>query len=163
MAAQGFDTHDAYETLVENNCFNELQANRIVSIVKQAVTGEVATKVDLAELKGELKADIAKLDVKIGEVRTEIGDLRTELKTEIGDLRTELKTEIAGLRSELKTEIAGLRSELKTEIAGLRSELKTEIATVRTDLAKQHTRMIVWVVGAIAAVATAVKAMDFLL
>ena len=51
------------------------------------------------------KADVAK-------VETQIADLRTELKGDIAGLRTELKGDIAGLRTELKGDIAGLRTEI---------------------------------------------------
>ena len=47
------------------------------------------------------KADVAK-------VETQIADLRTELKGDIAGLRTELKGDIAGL----ETQIAGLRTEI---------------------------------------------------
>ena len=131
---QGLDTHDAYEKLKESN-FNDKQARGIVNIVRQAVTGEVATKADFGEVKAELKADLAetkadivrldaKLDVKIEEVRTEIADLRTETKTDI-------------------------------------AQLSARIETVRTDLAKQHNRMILWVIGVIPAVVGAVKPLDY--
>ncbi len=52
---------------------------------------DLATKVDLVELKVELKADMA--------------ELRTELKTEMAELRTELKTEMAELRAEIRGEL----------------------------------------------------------
>jgi len=52
------------------------------------------------------------LRAELAVVRTEIGDLRTELHTEIGKLRTELHTEIGGLRGELHAEIGGLRAEV---------------------------------------------------
>ena len=45
------------------------------------------------------------------------------VETQIADLRTELKGDIAGLRTELKGDIAGLRTELKGDIAGLRTEI----------------------------------------
>ena len=51
------------------------------------------------------KADVAK-------VETQIADLRTELKGDIAGLRTELKGDIAGLRTELKGDIVGLRAEM---------------------------------------------------
>jgi hypothetical protein len=57
------------------------------------------------------KADVAK-------VETQIADLRAELKGDIAGLRTELN-----LRAELKGDIAGLRTELKGDIAGLRTEM----------------------------------------
>jgi|GEM_PF-805511 len=78
-----------------------------------------AVKADLL-LELATKADIAN-------VRTEIADLRTELKGDIADLRTELKGDIADLRTELKGDIAGLR----TEIAEVRSDLKIEIAKIQ--------------------------------
>ena len=46
--------------------------------------------------------------------RTEIADLRAELKGEIGELRTELKGEIADLRTELKLDIQANRNEITT-------------------------------------------------
>ena len=58
----------------------------------------------------------------------------------------ELKTEIADLRAELKTEIA----ELRTGIAELRADLKTEIAAVRGEIATLKVDMVRWIVGAIA-------------
>ena len=75
------------------------QAEAITDAVRAGVTGGVAVKADIAELRTELKADIT--------------ELRTELKTDITELRTELKTDIAELRTELKTDIAELRTELR--------------------------------------------------
>ena len=129
---QGLDTHDAYEKLKESN-FNDKQARGIVNIVKQAITGEIATKADIARLD-------AKLDVKIGEVRTEIGEVRTE----IANLRTELKTDIETVRTEVET-------------------VRTEVETVRTEVAKQHTRTILWTIGAFTLITGAFKALDWLL
>ena len=115
---QGLDTHEAYDKLKESN-FNDRQARGIINIVKQAITGEVATKADLAEVKAEL------------------AEVKAELKTDIADLRTELKTDIA--------------------------QLDARIETVRTELAKQNTRLIVWVVSLFAIIAGAIKSLDFLL
>ena len=58
------------------------------------------------------KADVAK-------VETQIADLRAELKGDIAGLRTELKGNIA----KVETQIADLRAELKGDIAGLRTEM----------------------------------------
>jgi uncharacterized protein YdhG (YjbR/CyaY superfamily) len=55
----------------------------------EASQGDLATKADLAEL------------------RTEIAELRTELKMEMAELRTELKAEMAALRTELLKWIIG--------------------------------------------------------
>ena len=53
------------------------------------------------------KADVAK-------VETQIADLRTELKGDIA----KVETQIAGLRTELKGDIAGLRTEMYRINAG---------------------------------------------
>ena len=63
---------------------DERLADAIVEGLTGADTSELATKIDIAE------------------VRTEIAELRTEMKTDIAGVRTE----IAELRTELKAEIA---------------------------------------------------------
>ncbi len=63
--------------------------------------GNLATRTDIAELKGE------------------IAELRMELKGEIAELRMEVKSEIAELRMEVKSEIAELGTELKGDIGGI--------------------------------------------
>ena len=57
---------------------------------------EIATKADIADLRAEVKEDIANL-------RTEIANLRTEVKDDLGNLRTEIKTDITRLDGELKS------------------------------------------------------------
>ncbi|MCY3770016.1 MAG: DUF1640 domain-containing protein [Gammaproteobacteria bacterium] len=74
-----FDTHLAIEALQDGG-FDTKQAKAIVSVVDQSLTGGVATKADLAEVKAELKADIA-------EVRTELTEVKAELKADIADLK----------------------------------------------------------------------------
>ncbi len=62
-----------------------------------------------------------------------------------------LRTDMAEIRTELKGEIAQVRTELKGEIAQVRTELKDEIAQVRTDLTKlvgdSHTSLLRWFIG----------------
>jgi hypothetical protein len=67
-----------------------------------ASSAELATKADLAELRGELLGEL-------GSVRKEMGELRGELKGEMGELRGELKGEMAELRGEMKE----LRGEMR--------------------------------------------------
>ena len=47
------------------------------------------------------------------------------IKSDITDLRSEMRTEMSGLRSQMQTEISGLRSEMHKETGGIRSELGT--------------------------------------
>jgi len=64
---------------------------------RRVVAETSALRVQIAELRTEVKTEIA-------EVRTEMVGLRAELKLEIADVRTE----VANLRSELKSDIAGI-------------------------------------------------------
>ncbi len=74
--------------------FTEVQAEALAEAVAEATVENVATKLDIAELRGELKRDIA--------------DLRDELKQDIADLRSELKRDIAVL----DVKIAALESRM---------------------------------------------------
>ena len=65
------------------------------------------------------KADVAKVETQIADLRTELkGDI-AKVETQIADLRTELKGDIG----KVETQIAGLRTELKGDIVGLRAEM----------------------------------------
>jgi hypothetical protein len=102
------DTHAYYQTLKDAGV-SERQADAMTKGLAAVMIGTLATKAD------------------IGELRTEIADLRAELKTEIGELRTELKTEIAELRTELKGDNSGLRVEferLRGQVGRIEAQLQ---------------------------------------
>lgn len=97
MNALLFDTLRLSRILRDKGHFTSEQAEALAEALGEASHG--AAKADLADLA--TKTDFAG-------VRTEMAELRTDLKTEIADLRTDLKTEIA----ELKIEIGGIKIEL---------------------------------------------------
>ena len=68
---------------------------------------------------------VTRKDLRVGmsELRTEMADLRTDMRTEMADLRTDMRTEMADLRTDVGTELAGLRGEM----AGMRGDLRAEI------------------------------------
>ena len=68
-------------------------------------------RVEMAELRGEMRGEMA-------ELRTEMAELRTELRTEMAELRTEM----AELRGEVRAELAGVR----VDMALLRDELRAD-------------------------------------
>ena len=71
----------------------------------------------------------------VGNLRTEVQTLRTQVRTDITDVRTEMQS----LRAEVNTEMQALRAEVNTEMQTLRTEVRTDIADVRTDIrALQH-------------------------
>jgi hypothetical protein len=71
---------------------------------------QLATKADVAALKGELRSDFA--------------ELRAELKGDLAALRADLNGDSEALRGELRGDIAALRAELKADIEALRGEMK---------------------------------------
>jgi hypothetical protein len=91
MNALLFDTLRLSRTLRDKGHFTSEQAEALAEALGEASHGDLATKADLADLA--TKADLA----------TAIAELRTELKTEIA----ELKSEIAGIKIELLKWIIG--------------------------------------------------------
>jgi hypothetical protein len=57
----------------------------------------LATKLDIAGLRAELKTDIMTLRA---DLTADITDLKAELKADISDLKAELKTDIAKLQAD---------------------------------------------------------------
>ena len=92
-----FDTLHAAKALTQAG-FAPPQAEAITDTIRAAFSDSVATKTDIAELRSELKGDIAATKTDIAELRTEMAALRTELK---GDIAA-TKTDIAELRTELQ-------------------------------------------------------------
>lgn len=76
------------------------RAETLMSYLPRYDPGEVATRSDLDS------------------IRTEIADLRSELKSDIADLRSEVKADTASVRSELATHGELLFSLQRTLIAG---------------------------------------------
>ncbi len=106
----------------------------------EAVYEHLATKSDIAELRGEMQAGNAAL--------------RGEFKADIAELRNEMQAGNAELRGEMQAGNAELRGEMKADNAALR----TEMANMRAYFAERENRMIRWMVsltlGAVVAVST---------
>ena len=75
MAAVGFDTHEAVKALTEVG-FSKAQAESVVSTVRNALGGDLATKADLQRVKSELEAKI----------ESEIQSLELRLTMRLGGL-----------------------------------------------------------------------------
>jgi hypothetical protein len=112
MAVTEAERHRLYETL--KSSLGPQDAEIFMNLMPPANWSEFAMKSDVAELRADVKTDIADL-------RTEIAELRTELKLDIADLRTELRTEIACV----KFEITELRADVKDDIGELQRTLGT--------------------------------------
>lgn len=64
MATIGFDTHEAVKALTEAG-FSETQAESVVSTVRNALGGDLATKSDLQGVKTELESEIKSLELRM--------------------------------------------------------------------------------------------------
>jgi hypothetical protein len=99
LAALAIDTLKVAKRLREAG-FSDPQAEAVVATVQEAAEGaDLATRSDLAELRSEIKFDLA--------------ELRAELKAELAELRVELRAEIAAVRAEMRA--LELRFEAKLE------------------------------------------------
>ena len=112
MSTTLFDTRKADENLINAGCDPQL-AKAIVLTIDEALTGGISTKVDIAELKTELRGDTA--------------DLRTELRGDIADLRTELKGDISNLEKAILRQTIRLGSGLVAAVLVLAALMKLPI------------------------------------
>ncbi len=78
MAALAFDTYKAVKALREAGA-DEALAEAVVATVGDAIGGNIATKADLAEVKAEVKADIAAVKADLAEVKSDIAEVEARL------------------------------------------------------------------------------------
>ena len=86
-------------------------ARQVVQAMERDMTGELATKSELQNVRNDLHNSIERFR---GELKPEIELLRRETKAEIELLRQETKADIDLLRQETKADFALLRSEMQT-------------------------------------------------
>ncbi len=80
-----------------------------VDALSEFMDGSVATKADIAELSGEIKAQGERLD---GKITAEITELSSEIKEVRSELSGIIAAEIAGLNGRIAAEIAGLNGRI---------------------------------------------------
>ena len=153
MTVLAFDTHKAVKELRAAGAAESL-AEAVVATVGAAMGENVATKADiadvrteLAEVKAELKADIAAVQT---ELKADINELRAELKADIAAVQTELKADANQIRAELKADIAAVQTELKADANQIRAELKADRAVAQANLAGLEARLYrhLWIMAA---------------
>jgi hypothetical protein len=88
------------------------KAQRVASVIFDAIHDNVATKADVQALGAELKAEIT----------AQVGSVRAELKSDIAAIDAALRSEIGGVRSVLASEI----SRLDTRIERLDAAVKAQ-------------------------------------
>ncbi|MYG48811.1 MAG: hypothetical protein F4164_05435 [Gemmatimonadales bacterium] len=132
----------------------------LITVVLAIIGVGVKLELGNRKLGGRVDKLGNELRSEIGDVRREMRDTRAELRGEIRDVRDKLGNEIAAVRGEIKdvrdklgNEIAAVRGEIKdmrdklgNEIAAVRGEIKdvrdklgNEIGALRGELAKTST------------------------
>jgi hypothetical protein len=86
------------------------KAQRVASVIFDAIHDNVATKADVQALGAELKAEIT---------------------AQVGSIRAELKSDITAIDAALRSEIGGVRSVLASEISRLDTRIERLDATVK--------------------------------
>ena len=102
--------YSLYDALVSINVPGGM-ARQVVQAMERDMTGELATKSELQNVRNDLHNSIERFR---GELKPEIELLRRETKAEIELLRQETKADIDLLRQETKADFALLRSEMQT-------------------------------------------------
>ena len=93
------------------------QAEAQIQIIAEILEEDMATKLDLNNVKDELKVDIHN-------VRAELHSVKIELKSDINNLRTEVYV----IRDDLKKDIQNIR----TEFSVLEHKLTLKLGTIIT-------------------------------
>jgi len=120
---------------IEDAGIERTRAEALAGAILEAIHDNVATKVDLRELRSELRADIEGL-------RGETKELRSELKADIEGLRAETKADIQKLRAETKADIQELSAELKVGLHEVRSEMAQMATNLRAEMALLEHRLL---------------------
>ena len=97
----GDDASDSLVDLLQQ--FEAEQSDHLIEMVEERFVRRVVESEHRLrnELREEMHAGFMGLQKQIGDVRAEIGSVRTELHKEIGSVRTELSKEIAEVRKEI--------------------------------------------------------------
>jgi hypothetical protein len=95
----------AFDTLVQAKRlreagFDEKQAEALTAVLRDAVkpfdTSELATKSDLADLKADVKADLAALKADVA-TKSELAALKADVKADLAALKADLLQWVIGL------------------------------------------------------------------
>ena len=98
MAHAAFDTLSAAQRLEKEFGFPPKQAEGTARLVHEHLVGTVATKDDIAAVKGELKAEIAAVKSDVAAVKDDV----KALDAKIGALDKRVDTGLIEVRSDLK-------------------------------------------------------------
>ncbi len=116
--AAAFDAHQFVQNMTEAG-FTPPQTEALVNAQRNVLNANLVVKADLNEATAELKADIAKLDVRITGVDFRITEVKAELKADIAKVESSLKQEIYLLKADIFKWMTGIMLAQATLIVGL--------------------------------------------
>jgi hypothetical protein len=115
MTAVPFDTLKFARHLEASGMAASVAAGAAEALADALTGSDLATKSDLAELRGEIAGIRSDLAGKTIELRSEIGAVRTELAT----VRTELTHQISATKVELRSDIELLRRDITIKFGSM--------------------------------------------
>lgn len=113
--------------------FTRKQAETTVEIMSDYISGNFATREDIKDVRGDMKAEFA--------------DLRADMNAEFADVRADMKAEFAAVRSEMASGFA----DVKAEFAAVRAEVRADMLSLENRLTLRLGGMLFVAVGALAA------------
>ena len=87
-----------------------------------------------------VQASLDAFKTEMSQIRSEIGELRGEVKADIAELRSEVKADIAELRSEVKADIAAVNVRLDKQADHI-VEVRGQIAVLSERMARVEERV----------------------
>ena len=82
---------------IEDAGIERVKAEALAGAIFEAIHDNVATKVDIHDLRSEMKANIQELRSEIVELRGEVAQLGTSLRAEIAQLEYRVLIRLGGL------------------------------------------------------------------
>ena len=118
-----FDTHTFVKRLKAVG-FTEEQSEVFAEEGTKLIEGQLATKLDIAELKRDMKGMETSLKRDMGEmetnlkldielVRRDMGEMETNLKRDMGEMETGLKLDIELVRRDMREMETGFKHDMK--------------------------------------------------
>ena len=154
-----FDTLKASHRLREAG-FEEQKANALVNAFAEDIGANLATKDDIALLKGDI--DALRKDTANGfeALRQEMasGDeaIRKDMANEIASVRKDMANEIASVRKDMANGFELLRQEMTSGDEAIRNEMAMREERMNARLDRQTTRMTLLVAGMAGLILTAI-------
>lgn len=123
-------TYSTEDDMAKPESFNEI--HRLGGFVNEQHDGRKDQPVTGADLYNVA----VQLDSNFASLRSEIGNLRTDMNAETGSLRSDMTAEFKALRSEMTSEFKAVRAEMTSEFKVVRAEMKEGFAMMNLRFAE---------------------------